>query len=97
MDTAKKLLLIGALCGAIAVTLLAGCEKKGDPISGAEQADKKAGISAPNGTIYLVMRLYWPKTDAPSILPAGAQAPGVRRVSCRLGELRRERGTSIKS
>jgi hypothetical protein len=24
---------------------------------------------APNGPIYLAMRLYWPKTKAPSILP----------------------------
>jgi hypothetical protein len=28
-------------------------------------------LPAPNGGIYLVMRLYWPKTAAPSILPAG--------------------------
>jgi len=28
-------------------------------------------LPAPNGPIYLVMRLYWPKTEAPSILPAG--------------------------
>ena len=28
-------------------------------------------LPAPNGSIYLVMRLYWPKTEAPSILPAG--------------------------
>jgi hypothetical protein len=35
-------------------------------------ADKEANwLPAPNDTIYLVMRLYWPKTDAPSILPAG--------------------------
>jgi hypothetical protein len=37
-------------------------------------------LPAPNGTVYLVMRLYWPKTEAPSILPAGAgswQPPGV--------------------
>ncbi len=34
--------------------------------------DKEAnGLPAPNDTIYLVMRLYWPKTEAPSILPAG--------------------------
>ena len=26
---------------------------------------------APNDTIYLVMRLYWPKTEQPSILPPG--------------------------
>jgi len=35
-------------------------------------ADKEANwLPAPNGPIYLVMRLYWPKTEAPSILPAG--------------------------
>ena len=28
-------------------------------------------LPAPDGPIYLVMRLYWPKTEAPSILPAG--------------------------
>jgi hypothetical protein len=28
-------------------------------------------LPAPNGSIYLVMRLYWPKTEAPSILPVG--------------------------
>lgn len=33
--------------------------------------DKEANwLPAPNGPIYLVMRLYWPKTEAPSILPA---------------------------
>jgi hypothetical protein len=43
--------------------------------------DKEANwLPAPNGEIYLVMRLYWPKTEAPSILPAGAGSwspPGV--------------------
>jgi len=35
-------------------------------------ADKEANwLPAPDDTIYLVMRLYWPKTEAPSILPAG--------------------------
>jgi len=29
-------------------------------------------LPAPNDLIYLIMRLYWPKTEAPSILPAGA-------------------------
>ncbi|QKK20434.1 DUF1254 domain-containing protein [Rhizobium indicum] len=47
--------------------------------------DKEANwLPAPDGTIYLVMRLYWPKTEAPSILPAGKgtwQPPGVKRVS----------------
>lgn len=28
-------------------------------------------LPAPNGPIYLVMRLYWPKTEQPSILPPG--------------------------
>jgi hypothetical protein len=28
-------------------------------------------LPAPNGTIYLAMRLYWPKETPPSILPAG--------------------------
>ena len=48
-------------------------------------ADKEANwLPAPNGPIYLGMRLYWPKTEAPSILPIGKgtwQPPGVRRVS----------------
>jgi hypothetical protein len=47
--------------------------------------DKEANwLPAPNGPIYLVMRLYWPKTEAPSILPPGNgtwQPPGVKRVS----------------
>jgi hypothetical protein len=37
-------------------------------------------LPAPNDTIYLVMRLYWPKDTPPSILPPGAgtwQPPGV--------------------
>jgi hypothetical protein len=39
----------------------------------APSADKKANwLPAPNDTIYMVMRLYWPKEPpAPSILPAG--------------------------
>ncbi|MGA7516246.1 MAG: DUF1214 domain-containing protein, partial [Pseudolabrys sp.] len=48
-------------------------------------ADKEANwLPAPNDTIYLVMRLYWPKTTPPSILPAGQgtwQPPGIKRVS----------------
>jgi hypothetical protein len=36
------------------------------------EANKKANwLPAPNGPIYLVMRLYWPKETPPSILPAG--------------------------
>ena len=35
-------------------------------------ADKKVNwLPAPNGAIYMVMRLYWPKTDPSSILPPG--------------------------
>ena len=41
--------------------------------------DKESNwLPAPNGPIYLVMRLYWPKTEPPSILPR-AKAPGSRR------------------
>jgi len=37
-------------------------------------------LPAPNGPIYLVMRLYWPKDTPPSILPAGTgtwKPPGI--------------------
>jgi hypothetical protein len=47
--------------------------------------DKEANwLPAPSGPIYLVMRLYWPKADPPSILPPGEgtwRPPGVKRVS----------------
>jgi hypothetical protein len=43
--------------------------------------DKEANwLPAPNGPIYLVMRLYWPKTEVPSILPPGEgtwKPPGI--------------------
>jgi hypothetical protein len=36
-------------------------------------ADRESNwLPAPNVEIYLVMRLYWPKTEAPSILPPGS-------------------------
>jgi hypothetical protein len=41
-------------------------------------------LPAPDGPIYLVMRLYWPKTEPPSILPPGKgawQPPGVKQIS----------------
>jgi hypothetical protein len=41
-------------------------------------------LPAPDGPIYLVMRLYWPKTEPPSILPPGEgtwQPPAIRQVS----------------
>jgi hypothetical protein len=48
-------------------------------------ADKESNwLPAPDGPIYLVMRLYWPKTTPPSILPAGEGAwkpPAVEKVS----------------
>ena len=46
--------------------------------------DKEANwLPAPDGPIYLVMRLYWPKTEAPSILPAGKGSwspPGIQQA-----------------
>ncbi|HNB25224.1 MAG TPA: DUF1214 domain-containing protein, partial [Candidatus Melainabacteria bacterium] len=46
-------------------------------------ADDKVSnwLPAPDGPIYLVMRLYWPKTTQPSILPAGSgtwQPPAIQ-------------------
>jgi hypothetical protein len=41
-------------------------------------------LPAPDDTVYLVLRLYWPKTEPPSILPAGEGTwtpPGVVRVN----------------
>jgi len=44
-------------------------------------ADKESNwLPAPNGLIYLVMRLYWPKATPPSILPPGEgtwKPPGI--------------------
>lgn len=37
-------------------------------------------LPAPAGPIFMVMRLYWPKTEAPSVLPVGTgtwQPPGI--------------------
>lgn len=34
--------------------------------------DKESNwLPAPDGPVYMVMRLYWPKTEAPSVLPIG--------------------------
>jgi hypothetical protein len=44
------------------------------------KAKESNWLPAPNGPIYLVMRLYWPKTEPPSILPPGEgtwQPPGL--------------------
>ena len=50
----------------------------------APAGDKKANwLPAPDGPIYLVMRLYWPKDTPPSILPPGSgtwQPPAIRVV-----------------
>ncbi len=35
------------------------------------KAKESNWLPAPDGPIYLAMRLYWPKTEAPSILPPG--------------------------
>ena len=47
-------------------------------------SDKESNwLPAPDGPIYLVMRLYWPKTNPPSILPLGEgtwKPPGIKRV-----------------
>jgi hypothetical protein len=51
---------------------------------GSPGKDKEANwLPAPNDLIYLVMRLYWPKTEPPSILPAGEgtwKPPGIVKV-----------------
>ena len=51
-------------------------------------ADKEANwLPAPDGPIYLVMRLYWRKTTPPSILPPGEgtwKPPAVEKVNTRL-------------
>ena len=48
-------------------------------------ADKESNwLPAPNGPIYLVMRLYWPKATPPSILPPGQgtwKPPGLVKVN----------------
>jgi hypothetical protein len=47
--------------------------------------DKESNwLPAPDGPIYMVMRLYWPKTEQPSVLPPGDgtwQPPAIKKVS----------------
>ncbi len=41
-------------------------------------------LPAPDGAPYLILRMYWPKTEAPSILPAGEgswKPPGIVKAS----------------
>src|SRR6478736_10044894 len=45
--TSRYMIRCATLALAMAGTLLAGCDKAGDPVSVAKQADKKAGIAAP--------------------------------------------------
>lgn len=47
MKTTKQMFLRGGLAGALAITLLTGCNKNEDVISTAEKADKKTDIAAP--------------------------------------------------
>jgi hypothetical protein len=45
--------------------------------------EESNGLPAPDGPIYMVMQLDWPKTEPPSILPPGEgiwQPPGVAQV-----------------
>jgi len=48
-------------------------------------ADKEPNwLPAPDDLIYLAMRLYWPKTEPPSVLPPGEgtwQPPGIKKWS----------------
>ena len=48
-------------------------------------ADRESNwLPAPNGPIYLVMRLYWPKTEAPSCPPyAGRHRPATDPLTSR--------------
>jgi hypothetical protein len=47
-------------------------------------ADKESNwLPAPDGPVYLVMRLYWPQTESPSILPPGEgtwSPPAIQQV-----------------
>jgi hypothetical protein len=71
--------------------MLSGMKKNGDGSltlyiqKDSPGADKESNwLPAPIDTIYLVMRLYWPKTEPPSVLPPGAgtwQPPGIKRIS----------------
>ena len=48
------------------------------------KAKESNWLPAPDGPVYLVMRRYWPKTEAPSILPPGQgswQPPGLVAIA----------------
>ena len=44
-------------------------------------------LPAPDGPMFVVMRLYWPKTEPPSVLSARARGPGSRPPWCRCSNL----------
>jgi hypothetical protein len=47
------------------------------------KAEESNWLPAPNGPIYMVMRLYWPRVEPPSILPPGEgtwSPPGIVQV-----------------
>ena len=49
-----------------------------------QQVDNANWLPAPNDLIYLAMRLYWPRTTPPSILPVGEgtwQPPAIVKVN----------------
>ena len=48
MNKANQILRIGALCSAMVLALLTGCDKKADPVPAAVQADKKADVNVPS-------------------------------------------------
>ena len=54
------------------------------PMLSSMKKDKESNwLPAPDGPIYLVLRLYWPKDTPPSILPPGEgtwQPPGLKQV-----------------
>jgi hypothetical protein len=62
---ASKALKSVVLLAVAAVLIAEDCAKKVDSIS----QEESHWLSAPDGPIYRVMRLYWPKTEPPSILP----------------------------
>ena len=68
-------------CSVLLALALAPIGAQSGPSPG---ADKESNwLPAPNDLIYLVMRLYWPKTTPPSILPPGEgtwQPPPIVKV-----------------
>jgi hypothetical protein len=85
----KPFVLRTALAVVTSTALLIGCASRNDAISQAERRDDgRPGFeetrAAPDGPIYLVMRLYWPKETPPSILPPSEvtwKPPAVKPVS----------------